>query len=128
MKRIFVVVLIALIISGPTWGQNAPPTVRYTCIFKVMASPDGLEDAKDFKLEFILETASGKGMIIGNQGFSKVYVINGPFAITFIEPLKTGAAQTTTITRNRMAVHSRNTAMNETELIPSQYYGSCTVK
>ena len=83
MTRLITPALVALLVSGPTWGQGTPPTLRYFCIFEVVASMDGLEDAKGFKLEFILETVSGKAMTIGNQGFSKVFVTNGPFAVTF---------------------------------------------
>jgi hypothetical protein len=67
-------------------------------MFSHYASPDGVMKAKDFKLEFVLETASGKGMIIGNAGFSEVFVLNGPYAITFLEALGTGVVQSTTIT------------------------------
>ena len=89
---------------------------------------DGLEDAKGFKLGFILETASGKAMTIGNQGFSKVFVTNGPIAVTFLEMLKTGVVQTTTVTPNGTAVHSRHSVLFENDLFPSQYYGNCIVK
>ncbi len=128
MKPITVAALLLLVQIDSAWSQGIPPTLRYFCLFEKVASPDGLEKANDFKLEYILETASGKGMVVGNQGFSKVIVINGPYAITFLEPLGTGVVQSTTITQNGMAVHSRHTALDDTELLPSQYYGSCVVR
>lgn len=130
MTRLTLIIpaLVALLVSGPVWGQGKPPTLRYFCIFELYASMDGLKEAKDFKLEFVLETASGKGMMIGNQGFSEVFVTTGPYATTFLEHLKTGVVQTTTITQNGSAVHSRHTVLFENDLIPTQYYGTCTIK
>ncbi len=84
MTRIFIVALVTLVLCGPTWGQNTPTTLRYLCSFEIIASPDGIEPAGDFALEFVLETASGKAMVIGNQGFEEVFVVNGPYAITFL--------------------------------------------
>ena len=130
MKRLIIPALITLLVSGPVWGQGKPPTLRYFCVFEVYASMDGLKAAKDFKLEFVVETASGKGMLIGNQGFSEVFVTTGAYATTFLERLKTGVVQTTTITPNGSAVHSRHTVLGRSdspELIPTQYYGSCRV-
>ena len=127
-KVIFLAVLVGVLVSGPGWGQGKPPTLRYFCIFELYASMDGLKEAKDFKLEFVLETARGKGMMIGNQGFSEVFVTTGPYATTFLEHLKTGVVQTTTITQNGSAVHSRHTVLFENDLIPTQYYGTCTIK
>jgi hypothetical protein len=72
MTRIIIAALVALVVSGPAWGQNTPPTLRYICTFDIVASPDGLEPADDFALEFVLETASGKAMLIGNAGMSDV--------------------------------------------------------
>jgi len=127
MTRLIIPALVTLLVSGPAWGQGKPPTLRYLCVFPVLASMDGIEEAKDFKLEFILETASGKGMIIGNQGFSKVFVVNGPYAVTFLEMLGTGVVQSTTITQNGSAVHSRHSVILK-KLVPSQYYGTCKIK
>ncbi|MBL6948935.1 MAG: hypothetical protein ISR51_09705 [Rhodospirillales bacterium] len=127
MKRIILAALVGVLVSGPAWGQGKPPTLRYLCVFQVYASMDGLKEAKDFKLEFILETASGKGMLIGNNGFSKVFVVNGPYAVTFLERLETGVVQSTTITQNGLAVHSRHSVILK-ELVPSQYYGNCKIK
>ena len=67
-------------------------------------------------------------MLIGNQGFSKVTVVNGPYALTFLEVLKTGVVQTTTIVNsNFKAVHSRHTVLDGAKFVPTQYYGACNV-
>ena len=109
-------------------AQNPPQTYRYFCVFDHVASPEGIKEAKDFKLEFVLESPSGNAMIIGNQGFSKVTVVNGPYALTFLEVLNTGVVQTTTIVYlNNKAVHSRHTVLDGTEIVPTQYYGTCNV-
>lgn len=115
-------------IMSTVQGQNLPATLRYFCLFNNVSSPEGLEKAKDFKLEFILETSSWNALMIGNQGFTKVTAINGPYALTFLEVLKTGVVQSTTIANlGYQAVHSRNTAIAPNELVPSQYYGTCKV-
>lgn len=45
--------------------------------------------------------------MIGNNGLSKVGAIKKSEGITFLEPLSSGAIQTTTITNNNKSVHSR---------------------
>ena len=126
IKQLVMVALVVVTIDAQ--AQNLAPTLRYFCMFSHYASPEGVMKAKDFKLEFVLETASGKGMMIGNQGFSKVIVVNGPYAITFLEALGTGVVQSTTITNEGYkAVHSRHSVLGGVGLIPTQYYGECEV-
>jgi len=129
MVRIIIFLTIVASMMAVTRGATAaPPTLRYFCQFKLSASLDGLEKVDDFTLEFILETATGKGMLIGNNGFSEVLVTSGSYGITFLELLKTGAVQSTTIVNGTFsAVHSRHTILLGNDLLPSQYYGECKV-
>lgn len=109
---------------------SEPLTLRYKCDFPRYASPEGLHREKNFKLEFIVETASDKAMMIGNAGFEQVLVVKGRYGVTFLEMLVTGAVQTTTVTNSDgEAVHSRHTIIGAQgkDLVPSQYYGNCDV-
>ena len=126
----FRILVLALVFSGIFAGlgaaQSSPPTLRYFCLFEKYSDPSGLDSAKNFTLEFLVETASKKAVLIGNNGFSDVVMVNGTSAVTFLEGLPTGVVQSTTISLNNQAVHSRHTAIGS-DLVPSQYYGSCKV-
>ncbi len=123
---IFFLTSLAQSISNDGLAQSTPATLRYFCLFEKFASPDGIEPAKDFTLEFLVETASGNAVMIGNNGFSEQVMVRGRDAITFLERLPTGAVQSTTIADNNQAVHSRHSVILS-DLVPSQYYGSCRV-
>ena len=128
MRIITFLTIVASMLAVTSGAKATPPTLRYFCQFKISASLDGLEKVDNFTLEFILETATGKGMLIGNNGFSEVVVINGAYGITFLELLKTGAVQSTSIVNDTFtAVHSRHSILLGDVLIPSQYYGKCKV-
>lgn len=103
-------------------------TIEYDCKFDVFSSAKGLEKADNFNLRFLLETASGKAVIIGNNGMSDVVTMNGSEGLTFLEIISTGAVQSTTITHESLsAVHSRHSLILG-KLVPSQYYGQCVTQ
>jgi hypothetical protein len=85
---------------------------------------DGLQPAKDFVLEFNRDTVTGDAFMIGNNGLTEVFTIEGEEGVTFLERLLSGTVQTTTIANSNIAVHSRHTIISG-DLVPSQYYGTC---
>lgn len=103
--------------------------INYDCIFPKYASIDGLKKAKNFFLKFKIDTQSGKSYQEGNNGLSDVTLIYNESAksVTFIEVTSGKNVMTTTIVPNGQAVHSRNTVMLG-HMLPSQYYGTCSIK
>ena len=70
--------------------------------------------------------------MVGNQGTAEVLALPGSVALSFVEPLDTGAVQTTTIKlATGEAIHSRHTLMGfgaEARFIPSQSKGTCVLR
>lgn len=104
-------------------SEAQTPANRFQCAFTTIASADGVKRAR-FDLEFIVDTITGKAVVVGNGGMSDVWAHPGSVGLTFVEELATGALQTTTISSTGAAVHSRHTMING-DLVPSQYYGTC---
>ena len=104
-------------------------TTTFTCSFPVSASPSGLKkESKPFELRFIADPQAVKAYLIGNNGSSEVKAIgNKGDGMTFIEITDTGNIMVTAITGSGEAVHSRNGILSG-KLIPSQYYGKCTIQ
>lgn len=116
-------ILIALLIAF-SLPANAS-SMRFQCEFQSYASPSGLKKVSDkFALEFTYDTITGEAMLVGNNGLAKVQAFAGSNGVTFLEFLGTGVVQSTTISGERDAVHSRNTIIGG-DLAPSQYYGTC---
>ena len=82
----------------------------------------------DEPLTFTTELGTGRGKIIGNAGTADIWVVEGALAVSFIEPLGSGAVQVTTIVlKSGEAAHSRNTVMSiDGTFMPSQVLGSCS--
>ena len=104
-------------------------TTSYICDFPVFASPSGLEKVKKkFEMRFLSDPQTKKAYLLGNAGSSEVTPVRQKDGgVTFIEVTDTGNVMVTAITASGEAVHSRNGIMFG-ELIPSQYYGKCTVQ
>ena len=102
------------------------PLTEYTCSFSRVASMQGVKDAGEFSLTFVADTTTGDAFMRANNGIAPVLQMTGEDAVTFLEPLKSGALQSTTILSSGLAVHSRHTVLFAGELTPSQYYGRCT--
>jgi hypothetical protein len=110
-------------------GLSSAPakSFKWNCVYAQKASPEGL--AKDsFKMEFAYDDITGKGVLIGNLGVSDIEVHRGPYGVTFLEKLGGGAVQTTTVANDGKSVHSRHTIIMGKEMVPSQFYGQCTVR
>ena len=84
------------------------------------------EDAEPLPLTFRLDTVTRRAIVVGNSGFADVQMHIGDDAFSFMETLDSGAVHTTTITRDGLALHSRNTVIAG-ELVPSQSTGRCTL-
>lgn len=103
-------------------------TTSYTCKFMLEASPKGVSKRdKPFELRFIVDTATKKAYLVSNVGSSEVEIIPNRDGISFVEITGSGNVMVTAITKAGEAVHSRNGIMFK-ELVPSQFYGSCTVQ
>jgi hypothetical protein len=78
---------------------------------------------------YIAELGTGKGIAVGNLGVSDVRVVEGTVAISFLEPLFTGAVQVTTIVlKTGEAALSHNTVYvlgDHEDFQPSQVRGKC---
>ena len=124
------VALLVLIVAIPAKLAGAAEPVRYKCTFERYASLDeGLKRVKKlFEFELAVDSITNDAVMIGNAGVSSTMsTVDGPYAITFLEPLATGVVQSTTIIKaTGEAVHSRHTYLSLiSEFVPSQYYGSC---
>jgi hypothetical protein len=117
------VLIVAVMMSCCTTLATAKG-YRWTCTYPKAASPDGVKNANDFKLEFIFDDATGKAVLVGNNGFSDVDVHVGSAAISFMEKLETGAVQNTIISFTGDSVHSRHSLLSG-KMVPSQNYGRC---
>jgi len=110
--------------SSPSYSAA---TIRYLCIYPTWSDDDGTHKTKkEYKLEFIEDTISKKAVLVGNLGFSNVFIIKGVGAVSFIEITDSGNVLTTTVTEKGVSVHSRNSVLLG-KLIPSQYYGTCKI-
>ena len=105
-------------------GCASSEVIRYVCVFPTFAQPDGIQKAKEFTMEFTYDTLTEDAFLTGNLGVNPVMPVLGSDSISFLEFLSSGAVQSTTITKNGAASHSRHTVIFQ-DLVPSQYYGSC---
>lgn len=117
---------LAVMVSIPI--SHAAAT-SFTCKFPLAASPSGVKnEPKLFELRFVSDDQTKKAYLLGNNGSSEVTPIgNQGGGITFVEVTDSGNVMVTAITASGEAVHSRNGIISG-RLIPSQYYGKCTVQ
>jgi hypothetical protein len=119
MKVMLMIALVGIATALPASAGS----IRYLCEFPIAASPDGLENQDDFILEFTTDTVTGNSIMVGNNGFTNVFKVEGTDGVTFLEQIPSGAVQSTTIDGKGNAVHSRHSIIGE--LFPSQSYGQC---
>jgi hypothetical protein len=125
--RLGVVLSVLWIVGIPICSPVLAKNVRWTCVYPGGVSPNG-SFKEEFKLEFVFDDVTEKAVMIGNQGTPDVAFYAGPFGVTFMERLPTGAVQVTTIAKEGDSVHSRHTMMSDKKIIPTQYYGRCKVQ
>ena len=114
--------IISLLLCSSAYA--APTTI--ICNYDKYSNNEGIHDAKEFKLTFIIDNEKETYYLLGNNGTEKVHPINNNEGISFLEVTATGNVMTTTIDSNKTSVHSRHTVIGG--LIPSQYYGACIYK
>jgi hypothetical protein len=117
--------LSSMVIGGFSSSAKAK-IYRWNCVYTQQTSPKGLVNER-FSLEFAFDDITEKAVIIGNQGISDVEVHRGPLSVTFMERLNGGVVQTTTVTTDGQSVHSRHSVIGK-QMVPSQYYGQCTIR
>lgn len=100
----------------------------FDCEYDHYSSDDlRVEKAKNFNLLFLVRD-DGSASMIGNLGAEPLKIRTpSDDAINFIETTDTGNLMLTTIDSELKSVHSRHTVMYG-ELVPTQYYGQCTVR
>ena len=110
------------LLFGSTVAESA--VQRFTCVFDRHVSPDtnGVSNTDPLRFEFVVD-GMGDAFAVGKNVYPVRFVI-GYWGVTFLEELKSGAVQSTTIHTNGEAVHSRHTILLD-QFIPSQNYGTC---
>ena len=103
-------------------------TTSFTCSFLVEATPKGLsKKVPPFELRFVVDAATRKAYIVGNVGSSEVEIVLNADGISFVETTASGNVMVTAIANSGEAVHSRNGIIFK-KILPSQFYGRCTVQ
>lgn len=82
---------------------------------------------EDMFLIFKVGTISERAFMEGNAGIVDVDLHIGDSNFSFMELVGSGSVQTTTITSNGLAVHSRNTVILD-EIVAAQHFGNCSFK
>ena len=111
-----------VLVASPTFGQAE----RFSCEFNHYCSYSSDCKSTKLSLEFATDQTTGKSILIGNNGIADVFAQPGDRSTTFLEPLGTGAVQSTTILKTGVAAHSRHTIIGN-NLAASEYYGHCEV-
>jgi len=96
-----------------------------TCDYDTFASVKQVEPTTEImQLTFTVDIETSEAQVIRKNGISDVdlYPTGGGF--TFVEVNERGNVLTTTVDIHGKSAHSRNTIL-DSELIPSQFYGSC---
>jgi hypothetical protein len=102
-------------------------TITYACQYQSYSNQKGNHKMpEEFKLVFAVDTAKETAKTIGSKGSFDVEMLYSPSGgMTFIEMIDGGKVLTTTIDPSGKSVHSRNIIV-EGEILPSQYYGTCS--
>lgn len=102
----------------------ASPTTL-SCEFNQLSSPKGLEKEDEFNFRILWDAEKNIAYIQGTVGTSPLEIIASDTQVSFIEITNTKNIMVTTIGNGGKAVHSRNSIIMG-ELVPSQYYGTCS--
>jgi hypothetical protein len=127
MMRLAVIILMLSAFVCLTPIPALCDTMTYTCRYQSYSDRKGNHKmAEDFKLVFVVDTEKEKAKTIGSKGSFDVEMLYSPSGgMTFIEMIDGGKVLTTTIDPSGKSVHSRNIIV-EGEILPSQYYGTCS--
>jgi len=129
MMRLAVIILMLSAFVCLTPIPALCDTTTYTCHYQSYSDRKGNHKmAEEFKLVFVVDTEKEKAKTIGSKGSFDVEMLYSPSGgMTFIEMIDGGKVLTTTIDPSGKSVHSRNIIV-EGEILPSQYYGTCSKK
>ena len=98
--------------------------VTYDCTYTKYSDEKGLHNfTESLTPKYVWDKVKKTAYLIGNIGTEEVTAIEGVNLVTFIEVTAVGNVMTTAINSKGVSVHSRNT-----QGMPSQSYGTCTVK
>lgn len=101
--------------------------VTYDCKFTSVSSPEGFERLnKSWDMKFITDDRTKNSYIVGHAGTEPVTLVNNAGGLSFVEVTASGNIQITALTLSGEAVHSRNSIIRD-KLVPSQYYGKCSI-
>ena len=106
-------------------AQAQAKVVEWSCVFPIVANPNGVTRDQDLKMVFALDDATGKAKLTENSGTREVTVIAGQAVISFLDQMPSGTLRVTAIDAQGRSVQSRHTMIGN-NLLPSQSYGSCT--
>lgn len=109
----------ALLLGSPALAE----VLIWNCNFTYRIDEDGRTN-EQMLLIFKIDTISQRGFMEGNAGIVDVNIHIGDSAFSFMEQVGSGTVQTTTITRDGLAVHSRNTVLLG-EIVAAQHFGRC---
>lgn len=115
--------LMAALLSVPMASAEARAP-QWTCVYPTVANPAGAFKDHSLALTFNIDESGKLATVTGASGTHAVEVFAGTEGLTFIDRLKTGAIQVTTIDSSGKSVHSQHTLLNGL-LVPSQSYGKC---
>jgi hypothetical protein len=115
--------LIAVVLNIPT-APAETKVLKWVCTYTAVANPGGVFRNQSLALTFSIDDAGKHAVMTGNRGTHNVELYAGTDALTFVDRLKTGAIQVTTIDSSGKSVHSQHTILGGL-LIPSQSYGKC---
>ena len=115
---------VALATGLALWASSATAAVQtWTCDFVDRVS-EGKTEPEPMRLIFKIDTTSQRAFMEGNAGIIEVGLHVGDAAFSLVEFAGSGAVQSTTITREGFAVHSRNTVILG-EIVAAQHFGAC---
>ena len=103
-------------------------TMTFKCSYSEYSDRKGSHvENPPLAFDILLDSENGKAYILGSEANIEVIPFVQKGQISFLEVTGTGNIMTTTIVDDMSSVHSRNSALFG-KLIPSQYYGKCTLK
>ncbi len=103
-------------------------TTLIICEYDKFASVQKVEPVTEiFQLTFSVNKETSEAQVIRKNGTTDVQLLPTGGGFTFIEVNERGNVLTTTVDVYGKSAHSRNTIL-DSELIPSQFYGTCDYK
>lgn len=116
--------LLSIVFSTPSLAN----TITFDCDYKTYSDEQGNHKVdKPFRMTFLIDSKAEKAYMIGHAGSSEVEMIPNAQGFTLVEVTGTGNVMTTAIADSGKSVHSRNGIVLG-NIVPSQYYGTCTQK